>query len=324
MRRARSTGVIDWGQVSHCNVDDARLCCRAMARPLRIEFPGALYHITSRGDRREHIFEDDADRLRFLDTLAEVVARFHWLCHAYCLMGNHYHLLVETPEANLSKGMRHLNGVYTQASNRRHGRTGHVFQGRFKAILVAKDSYLLELARYVVLNPVRAGMVEQPGDWAWSSFNATIGRAPKPAWLTTDILLAQFGRQRAAARRHYQEFVAEGVGVTPWSGLQRQIYLGDEDFVASMQERATLQGDELSIPREQRRAPAPPLEVIAETHADRDQAIAAAYETGAYTYREIGEHFGLHLGTVGRIVRKTMQQGEHCSHAAKGYDLRYR
>lgn len=134
-----------------------------MARPLRIEFNGALYHVTSRGDRHEAIHEDDKDRERFLEVLAEVVERFNWVCHAYCLMSNHYHLVVETPDANLSKGMRQLNGVYTQASNRRHHRSGHLFQGRFKGILVDKDSYLLELTRYVVLNPVRARMVKAPG-----------------------------------------------------------------------------------------------------------------------------------------------------------------
>ena len=134
-----------------------------MARPLRIEFPGALYHITSRGDRREPIYEDDEDRQAVLATLAEVVRRFNWSCYAYCLMTNHYHLVVGTPEGNLAKGMRQLNGVYTQASNRRHKRTGHLFQGRYMAILVDEDAYLLELARYVVLNPVRAGMVKAPG-----------------------------------------------------------------------------------------------------------------------------------------------------------------
>ena len=141
-----------------------------MARPLRIEFSGALYHITSRGDRREAIYEDDDDRELFLGTLSEVVERFNWLCHSYCLMTNHYHLVVETPDANLSKGMRHLNGVFTQATNRRHRRSGRLFQGRFKGILVDKESYLLELSRYVVLNPVRAGMVKRPEDWHWSSY----------------------------------------------------------------------------------------------------------------------------------------------------------
>ena len=130
-----------------------------MARPLRIEFDGALYHVTSRGNKREDIYLDDIDRLIFLDVLAEVCRRFNWVCHAYCQMTNHYHLLIETPDANLSLGMRHLNGVYTQKFNYHHDRVGHVFQGRYKGILVEKEAHLLELARYIVLNPVRARMV---------------------------------------------------------------------------------------------------------------------------------------------------------------------
>ena len=117
-----------------------------MARPLRLEFSGAIYHITSRGNRREDIFENDSDRTRFLTLLNDVCNTHNWVCHAYCLMGNHYHLLIETPDANLSKGMRQLNGVYTQTFNRAHGRVGHIFQGRFKAILVEKENYLLELS----------------------------------------------------------------------------------------------------------------------------------------------------------------------------------
>ncbi len=146
-----------------------------MARPIRIEFEGALYHVTSRGDRREAIYEDDGDRARFLELLGEVAGGFNWVVHAYCLMSNHYHLLIETPDGNLSKGMRQLNGVFTQYSNRRHRRTGHLFQGRYKAILVDADRYLLELARLVVLNPVRAGMVADAGDWPWSSNGAMVG-----------------------------------------------------------------------------------------------------------------------------------------------------
>src|SRR3989338_752543 len=146
-----------------------------MARPLRIEFPGAFYHVTSRGDRQEAIYEDNEDRRSYLGILGDVVERFNWLCYTYCLMENHYHLVIETLEGNLSKGMRHLNGVYTQVSNRRHNRVGHLFQGRYKAILIDKDSYWLEVSRYVVLNPVRAGMVKEPGGWPWSSYNATVG-----------------------------------------------------------------------------------------------------------------------------------------------------
>ena len=156
-----------------------------MARPLRLEFAGALYHVTARGDGREDIYRADGDRRLFLDVLAEVWERCNWTVHAYCLMTNHYHLLVETPDANLAKGMRQLNGVYTQRFNRTYERVGHVFQGRYKAILVQKETYLLELARYVVLNPVRARMVRRAGDWPWSSYRAMVGEAAAPEWLQT-------------------------------------------------------------------------------------------------------------------------------------------
>ena len=183
-----------------------------MTRPLRLEFSNALYHVTSRGDRREDIFDDDEDRVRFLEILGTVVTDYHWLCHGYCLMSNHYHLVIETLDGNLSKGMRQLNGVYTQASNRRYGRSGHLFQGRYKAILVDKDRYLLELARYVVLNPLRAkGMIKRLEDWSWSSYLAMVGDAPKPEWLTTDWLLSLFGKQRIIAMEEYRQFVLEGV-----------------------------------------------------------------------------------------------------------------
>src|SRR4029077_14091805 len=138
------------------------LLLRLMARPLRIEYDGALYHVTSRGNDRKAIFKNDRDRELFLNTLAQVTERFHWICYAYCLMNNHYHLVIETPDGNLSKGMRQFNGVYTQAFNKRHGRVGHVFQGRFKAILVQKDTHFVEVCRYVVLNPVRAKTVRHP------------------------------------------------------------------------------------------------------------------------------------------------------------------
>lgn len=278
-----------------------------MARPLRIEFSGALYHVTSRGDRREPIFEDDEDRLKYLSILAEVVGRFNWDCHAYCLMTNHCHLVIETPDGNLSKGMRQLNGMYAQASNRRHNRMGHLFQGRFKGILVDKESYQLELTRYVVLNPVRAGMVKHPVEYEWSSYRAMVGEAPPPSWLATDGLLARFGKRRADARRKYARFVVEGISVESiWTELRQQIYLGDKKFVERMQRKAELQGDELSIPRVQRRPPALSIAAIAAKHPERNEAIVAAYSTGAYNYREIAEHFGLHLATVGRIIRSKM------------------
>ena len=278
-----------------------------MARPLRIEFAGALYHITSRGDRREAIYDDDEDREAFLNVLAEVVDRYNWFCHAFCLMTNHYHLVVETAEGNLSRGMRQLNGVYTQATNRRHNRVGHLFQGRFKGILVDQDAYLLELSRYVVLNPLRAGMVDLPEQWPWSSYRAMIGVAPVPQWLAVDGLLSQFGIDRAEAQQRYRRFVLDGVGQRIWGGLRQQIYLGDERFVERMQAKAKIEGDVLSVPQAQRRPPAPSLMDIVARHEARNDAIVAAYATGAYSYREIAEHFNIHLGTVGRIVRKAMQ-----------------
>ena len=136
-----------------------------MSRPLRIEFPGALYHLTSRGDGRDDIYLTDDDRVLFLSVLGQACERFNWECHSYCLMTNHYHLMIETPDGNLSQGMRQLNGVYTQRFNQQHQRVGHVFQGRYKSILVQKESYLLELSRYIVLNPVRAGMVVKAENW---------------------------------------------------------------------------------------------------------------------------------------------------------------
>ncbi len=171
-----------------------------MARPLRIEFPGAVYHITSRGNERKAIFRDDLDRKMFLDTLKDVTLRYNWLCHAYCLMENHYHLLIDTPDGNLSIGMRQLNGIYTQRFNKRHGRVGHLFQGRFKAVLVQKDSHLLEACRYVVLNPVRAERVQRPEEWVWSSYGATGGRMKPHPCLVTDWVLGQFGSKRKGQR----------------------------------------------------------------------------------------------------------------------------
>ena len=278
-----------------------------MARPLRIEFAGALYHVTSRGDRREDIYLDDVDRTMFLEVLAEVCERFQWACHAYCLMSNHYHLLIETRDSTLAKGMRQLNGVFTQRSNRRHRRVGHVFQGRYKAILVQKETYLLEVARYVVLNPVRAGMVRSANDWPWSSYRATAGWVEVPSWLTIDWLLSAFGTRRKAAREAYRRFVSEGRGADSiWDDLKRQMYLGDQAFVDRMM--ATLEGDALldEVPTTQHRPPPKALDHYAKAHRDRDKAIAAAYASGGYSMKTIGEHFGLHYSMVSRILKREL------------------
>lgn len=274
-----------------------------MARPLRLELAGALYHVTSRGDGREDIFLSDEDRVAWLETLAQVCTRFNWACHAYCQMTNHYHLLIETPDANLSKGMRQLNGVYTQRFNRSHGRVGHVFQGRYKAILVEKDRYLLELARYVVLNPLRAKRVRRLDQWPWSSFPATCGQAARPEWLQVDFTLSQFASQRARAIAKYVAFVHEGARLSSvWSQLQGQVYLGSDAFVAKMQAWVDKKPSLTEIPRTQRRALKRALSDYAAAHA-RDEAIALAYLSGRHTMAAIAEHFGVHYTTVSRLVK---------------------
>jgi len=257
-----------------------------MTRPLRLEFAGALYHITSRGDRREDIYENDKDHQSFLQLLGQVCDRHNWLCHAYCLMSNHYHLLIETPDANLSKGMRHLNGVYTQSFNREHSRVGHVFQGRYKAILVEKQSYLLEVARYIVLNPVRAQMVRSAREWPWSSYRATAGLASCPTCLHTDWILAAFGRRKQQAVDAYKQFVSEGKGQpSPWQVLRNQVYLGSEAFVDKMQKHIEQDKELDEIPSSQRRPVAMSLEEYQGRHKKRNAAIEEAYQSGGYTLK---------------------------------------
>ncbi len=209
-----------------------------MPRAKRIDYEGAVYHITSRGNERRKIFLDEADRWVFLRILGEVSELHKVICHAFVLMDNHYHLMLETPVSNLSLAMKHLNGIYTQKFNKRHHRVGHLFQGRFKSIFVEKDTYLLELSRYVVLNPVRAGMVKSPGEWKWGSYRATAGLEKGESWLETKWILGQFGRAEKQARKGYRAFVAEGMGKkeSPWEDLYSQVYLGSEKFLDRVHE----------------------------------------------------------------------------------------
>ena len=282
-----------------------------MARPLRIEFEGALYHVTSRGNARQPIFLNDNDRNNFINILADVVERYRWVCHAYCLMDNHYHLVVETPEANLSRGMRQLNGVYTQTFNRSHGRIGHLFQGRYKAILVEKESYLLELARYVVLNPVRAGLVSHPGEWKWSSYLATVGEEDPLPFLTVDWILGQFSESRLEAQKAYRNFVAEGKGIRLWDELERGLFLGSEDFLEKIKPRLGEKLTDKEIPKSQRLAVRPSLEQIfseaEENKKTRNLLIYQAVNDYGYTLREVGEFLGLHYSTVSKVFRKVKE-----------------
>jgi REP element-mobilizing transposase RayT len=272
-----------------------------MARPLRLEFPGAVYHVTSRGNARQDIVADDRDRTEFLSMLAHVVDRYGWLCHAYCLMDNHYHLLVETPQPNLSLGMRQLNGRYTQAYNRRHHRVGHLFQGRFTAILLEKEAHLLELCRYVVLNPVRARLVPHPRQWLWSSYRATVGETKAPAWLTTDWILGQFGQRVGPAQEKYRAFVAEGRGgPRPWEQLTGQIYLGSEEFVARHQPNRVIR----DIPRRQTQAKRPSLRVLFQRKGKPLELIHTAYRRYGYRLAEIADHLGVHAATVSRRLKQ--------------------
>jgi len=276
-----------------------------MTRPLRLEFSGALYHVTSRGDDRKKIYFEDADFELFLNTLGDVCEQYNWVIHAYCLMTNHYHLLIETPDGNLSKGMRQLNGVFTQAINRKHARVGHLFQGRYKSILVDKDAYLLELCRYIVLNPVRARMVESPAEWGWSSWHSMVGNMTPPVWLATDFVLSLFDRNRASAIKEYIEFVADGEGVSIWDNLQHQIFLGGDDFIEKYQGmQHTLPGNLREIPLKQRRKPVLSLAQYQQQSSTRDEAIFLAYKSGGYTLKQVGDHFKLHYSRVSRIVAK--------------------
>jgi len=282
-----------------------------MARPLRIEFADAVYHVTSRGDRREAIFVDDEDRHAFLAVMAHAMARLDAAVLAYCLMGNHYHLVVQTRKANLSALMRQINGVYTQAYNRRHHLVGHLFQGRFKGILVDTDEYLLALCRYVELNPVRAGIVRQPGKWVWSSYRAHAGQAPAPEWLDRQTLYGQVLSRaprtkadwRQAAQR-YAEFVAQGKGVRLWEGaLRQQIYLGDEQFVERMQALGDKQLNTRSIPKLQRAKPLTLAQWLKRS-ASRQEALMRAHIESGISMTCLADTMGLSVSYVSRLIRK--------------------
>lgn len=235
-----------------------------MSRPPRVQFPGAIYHVTARGNRKAPIFLDDLDYLTWHTLVSRAADRFGFICHAYCQMPNHFHILLQTPIANLSEIMHFLNCVYSLQFNVRHGLTGHVFQGRFHSVLLERDEHFLELMRYIPLNPVRAGLVQNAAEWRWSNFCATAGLIASPEWLETESTLLRFHGSTATERRtSYCDFVSAGVDRKPPST--------PPDLPTAWGKRAT------------------------------QAAIADALRTGLYSPAQIAEHFKVSIKTVQRI-----------------------
>lgn len=293
-----------------------------MTRPLRLEFPGALFHVTCRGNAKQAIFWDDADRTEFLCLLGRCVKRFDWILPAYALMLNHFHFLIQLRIETLSRGLHWLNGEYASYFNERHGRVGHVFQGRPHAPLIDEQTYFLEVLRYVVLNPVRAHIVATPEEYEWSSHRAVIGKAPVPDWLATDDVLAHFASDRDIATARYRCFVDAGIGLerTPWSDLVGQIYLGNDQWIAKVREHVRMKPRADDHPRAQRMvgmlAMADVVAAVAQTlsihpervrHSGVPRLIAAWIGTNEalLTSREIAA--GLRLRCSGYIARLVRQ-----------------
>ncbi len=280
-----------------------------MSRPVRIEFPGATYHVTSRAVEGQPVFSSDKDRKQFLNALAMVVDRFSWLVHSYVLMDDHYHLVVETPQANLSRGMRQLNGVYTQCFNRAHDRQGPIFQGRFKSILVEKETYLLEVCRHVVLSPVRANITTLADKYRWSSCRALAGDIRIPHWLYADWILGNFGNAIVASQEKYRQYVRQGLGDTsPLSSTTQQVLLGGPGFLERMQ---PLLGNHVLAKKAPARAGRRRslgsvfAAMDGKPRSFRNQLILVAHIEYGYTLAEIGDYLGLHYTTVSKIVNSS-------------------
>ncbi len=280
-----------------------------MARPLRIEYDGAVYHITFRGNAKKPIFKEDNDHTKFLEIPHKVNKRYNWLCHAYCLMTNHYHLVVETPDGNLSKGMRQLNGIYTQTLNKEHNKVGHLFQGRYKAILIQKDSHLMEVIRYAVLNPARAKLVEKPEQWRQSSYRGTVGLSKPHPCLTTDWVLGQFAKRKWQARRAYREFVIAGIGSERiWKNVHGQSIPGKEDFVAGLIDYVKGFHDVKEIPRSQRYVSRPGLnmllgENIQGDRKKRNEKVREAVQKHGYSQKEVADHISIHYSVISKLLK---------------------
>jgi REP element-mobilizing transposase RayT len=249
-----------------------------MSRQPRIQYPGALYHITSRGNRRATIFLDEHDYLVWHETFSKTANKFGFVSHSFCLMPNHFHILLETQLANLSEGMQFLNSHYCQHFNKRHEKVGHLLQGRFNAELVDQNSYFAELGRYITLNPVRAGLVRSAAEWRWSSYRYTAGFATPPDWLEIDRMLSHFGEAKNKQHAAFCTFVANGLSASnPLKGRRKRL---------SQQALET-------------HTPPQPLANYA-ARADRAQALSDAISSGAYTKKDIAEAFGISRKSISR------------------------
>ncbi|RJQ16426.1 MAG: hypothetical protein C4560_09355 [Nitrospiraceae bacterium] len=277
-----------------------------MARPLRIEYPGAYYHITSRGNERKAIFKDNTDRKRFLSYLESAYLRYGAIIHVYCLMDNHYHLLLETPKGNLSKIMHHINSAYTTFYNVKHKRTGHLFQGRYRAILVHADAYAGELSRYIHLNPVRAGIADLPEKYTWSSYQYYIGKNNKPEWLATHFIQRYFEHNNLSVQDNYANFVSAKIFENNDNPLDRTVastILGDNSFIEKVTEKhLNHRNRDRDLPALKELKKIARIDLVYKEakvvlgYSDsiaRKAALYICHQFSGKSLKEIGEHFGI-------------------------------
>ena len=285
---------------------------------MRIEYPGAFYHVTSRGNERKMVFQSTRDRERYLSYLESAYERYGAVIHVYCLMGNHYHLLLETPRGNLSQIIHHINGAYTTYFNIKRDRSGHLFQGRFKGILVDKDAYCKELSRYIHLNPVRAGIVKSPSEYPWSSYRYFMGKHKKPDWLTMELVLGDFGGDGRTAYRRYREYVErrETNGLeSPFKGVIASTFLGSEEFINQirMEYLEKKKIDKRNIPAIKKVLRGPSLEDIEKAVVQvlgkdrtlyRKMCIYLSHQYSGMRLEEIGAYFGMKGGAISQLSRR--------------------
>jgi putative transposase len=295
-----------------------------MARPLRIQYPGAFYHITSRGNERKAIFRTDQDRKKFLSYLQSAHERYGAVLHVYCLMGNHYHLLLETPRANLSEILHHINGAYTTYFNLKTHRSGHLFQGRYRAILVEKDAYCQELSRYIHLNPLRAGIVRDLRSYRWSSYPQYVGLSQGCSWLETGYILGYFDQHKRRAQTKYMIYVEEAVRREPKNPLESvfaSTFLGSPAFVEEQKQRMGIgeKADTRNVPALKAFVDRPSLDRIrAEVGNHVDSTLSLSKKIGIYVSQRFG---GYRLAEIGGHYEMT---GAAVSQACRRFDERIR